>query len=287
MSETIMSKTVARRKRKFSVSSIFIYLFLSVASLLSLFPFYWMFVMATRPSAAYNSIPPVITPGNLLVENFQKVLEQIEFFKALGNTVLICTVVTLVVLMISSLAGFAFAKFKFPGKNILFVGILLTMVIPPQLGLIPQYYLISKAGLLDTLSGVMILFFLNPLGIFLMRQYVSEAVPDELIEASKLDGCSNFKIYRRIILPIILPAFATLGIIVFTAVWGEFLWQFTVLRDPEKYTIQVALASLNNTFKVDYGMLMSGVFWATVPLIIIFLFFNRLFIASITDGAVK
>lgn len=287
MSETVMSKAVERRKRKFSVSSIFIYLFLSIASLLSLFPFYWMFVMATRPSAAYNSIPPVITPGKMLVENFQKVLEQIEFFKAMGNTVIICTIVTLVVLIISSLAGFAFAKFRFPGKNILFVGILLTMVIPPQLGLIPQYYLISKAGLLDTLSGVMILFFLNPLGIFLMRQYVSEAVPDELIEAAKLDGCSNFKIYRRIVLPIILPAFATLGIIVFTAVWGEFLWQFTVLRDPEKYTIQVALASLNNTFKVDYGMLMSGVFWATVPLIVIFLLFNRLFIASITEGAVK
>ena len=287
MAETIMSKSVSRRKRKFSVSSFFIYGFLTLASLLSLFPFYWMFVMATRPSSAFSAVPPIITPGNLLVENFQKVLEQIEFFKALGNTVLICTVVTLVVLMISSLAGFAFAKFKFPGKNILFVGILLTMVIPPQLGLIPQYYLISKAGHLDTLSGVMILFFLNPLGIFLMRQYVSEAVPDELIEASKLDGCSNFRIYRSIVLPIILPAFATLGIIVFTAVWGEFLWQFTVLRDPEKYTIQVALASLNNTFKVDYGMLMSGVFWATVPLIIIFLFFNRLFIASITDGAVK
>ena len=287
MSETVITKPIERRKRRFSASSIFIYLFLSVASLLSLFPFYWMFVMATRPSAAYNSIPPVITPGKLLVENFQKVLEQIEFFKGMGNTIIICTVVTLVVLIISSLAGFAFAKFRFPGKNMLFICILLTMVIPPQLGLIPQYYLISKAGLLDTLSGVMVLFFLNPLGIFLMRQYVSEAVPDELIEASKLDGCSNFKIYRRIVLPIILPAFATLGIIVFTAVWGEFLWQFTVLRDPEKYTIQVALASLNNTFKVDYGMLMSGVFWATVPLIVIFLFFNRLFIASITEGAVK
>ncbi|GAA0289267.1 cellobiose transport system permease protein [Gracilibacillus halotolerans] len=287
MSETIMSKTVSRRKRKISASSIFIYAFLTLASLLSLFPFYWMFVMATRPSAAFSSVPPIVTPGGLLVENFQKVLEQIEFFKALGNTVIICTAVTLVVLLISSLAGFAFAKFKFPGKNLLFVGILLTMVIPPQLGLIPQYYLISQAGLLDTLSGVMILFFLNPLGIFLMRQYVSEAVPDELIEASKLDGCSNFRIYRSIVLPIILPAFATLGIIVFTAVWGEFLWQFTVLRDPEKYTIQVALASLNNTFKVDYGMLMSGVFWATVPLIIIFLCFNRLFIASITEGAVK
>ncbi|TXC91081.1 carbohydrate ABC transporter permease [Metabacillus litoralis] len=273
--------------KKLSLSKISIYLFLGLASLLSLFPFYWMFVMATSPSAAYNSIPPTLTPGNMLVENFQKVLGQINFFQSMWNTIILCTVVTLVVLIISSLAGFAFAKFKFPGKNAFFIAILLTMVIPPQLGLIPQYYLIANAGLLDTLQGVMILFFLNPLGIFLMRQYISESVPDELIEAAKLDGCSNFRIYRSIVLPIILPAFATLGIIVFTAVWGEFLWQFTVLRDPEMYTIQVALASLSNTFKVDFGMLLSGVFWATVPLIIIFLFFNRLFISSITDGAVK
>lgn len=274
-------------KKKFFSGKLFMYLFLAIASLLSLFPFYWMFVMATRPSSAYNSIPPTITPGNLLVDNFKKVLSQIDFFHAMWNSFVICAIVTIVVLIISSLAGFAFAKFKFPGRNALFVAILVTMIIPPQLGLIPQYFLISKAGLLDTLPGVMVLFFLNPLGIFLMRQYVSEAVPDELIEAAKLDGCSNFKIYRSIVLPIILPAFATLGIIVFTAVWGEFLWQFTVLRDPENYTIQVALANLSNTHNIDFGMIMSGVFWATAPLLIIFLLFNRLFISSITEGSVK
>jgi cellobiose transport system permease protein len=273
--------------KKISLSKLFIYLFLMLASLLSLFPFYWMFVMATSPSAAFNSIPPTMVPGNRMVENFQTVLEHIPFFQAMLNTFIICGVVTLVVLFISSLAGFAFAKFSFPGKNALFIAILLTMMIPPQLGLIPQYYLVSKLGLLDHLFAVMIVFFLNPLGIFLMRQYIRDAVPNELIEAAKLDGCSNFRIYRSMVLPIILPAFATLGIIVFTFVWGEFVWQFTVLRDPESYTIQVALASLNNMFKTDFGMLLSGVFWATVPLIIVFLFFNRLFISSITEGSVK
>ena len=223
----------------------------------------------------------------MLVENFKKVLNQIDFFGSMWNSFVLCLIVTIVVIIISSLAGFAFAKFNFPGKNIFFIAILLTMIIPPQLGLIPQYFLISKAGLLDTLPGVMILFFLNPLGIFLMRQYISKSVPDELIEAAKLDGCSNFRIYRSIVLPIILPAIATLGIIVFTAVWGEFLWQFTVLRDPENYTIQVALAQLSNTRNVDFGMIMSGVFWATVPLLVVFLLFNKLFISSITEGSVK
>ena len=282
-----MSDTVHKTRKKLSIGRILVYLFLFITSILSLFPFYWMFVMATRPSAAYNSIPPTLTPGNMLVENFKKVLSQIDFFGGMWNSFILCTVVTIVVLFISSLAGFAFAKFKFPGKNFLFVAILVTMIIPPQLGLIPQYFLIANANLLDTLPGVMILFFLNPLGIFLMRQYISGAVPDELIEAAKLDGCSNFRIYWRIVLPIVLPAFATLGIIVFTAVWGEFLWQFTILRDPENYTIQVALAQLSNTNNIDFGMILSGVFWATVPLLIIFLLFNRLFISSITDGAVK
>ena len=273
--------------RNFFGGKVLVYILLSIMSLLSIFPFYWMFVMATSPSSAFSSIPPTITPGNMLVENFKKVLNQIDFFGSMWNSFVLCLIVTIVVIIISSLAGFAFAKFDFPGKNIFFIAILLTMIIPPQLGLIPQYFLISKAGLLDTLPGVMILFFLNPLGIFLMRQYISKSVHNELIEAAKLDGCSNFRIYRSIVLPIILPAIATLGIIVFTAIWGEFLWQFTVLRDPENYTIQVALAQLSNTRNVDFGMIMSGVFWATVPLLVVFLLFNKLFISSITEGSVK
>lgn len=273
--------------KKWGIGRIGMYLFLAVISLFSLFPFYWMFVMSTSHSSAYNSIPPAMVPGDQLQENFQKVLDMIPFFQSMFNTLIVCLTVTIVVLFISSLAGFAFSKLKFPGKNILFFAILFTIVIPPQLGLIPQYLLVAKAGLLDHLFAAMVLFFLNPLGIFLMRQYVSESVPDELIEAARLDGCSIFRIYRSIVLPIILPAFATLGIIVFTSVWGEFLWQFTVLRDPESYTIQVALASLNNTFKVDFGMLLSGVFWATIPLLIVFLLFNKLFISSIAEGSVK
>ncbi len=276
-----------RSKNQSKAGTIPIYIILGITSIFSLFPFYWMFVMATQPSAAYNSIPPTLLPGGKLVENFQKVLDTIPFFQAMWNTILLCTVVTFAVLIISSLAGFAFAKFQFPGKNFLFILILLTMVIPPQLGLIPQFYLVSQLGWLDTLMGAGILFLLNPLGIFLMRQYISESVPDELMEAAKLDGCSNFRIYWSIVLPIIKPAFATLGIIVFTLVWGEFLWQFTVLRDPSSYTLQVALASLNNAFRVDFGMLLSGVFWATVPLIIIFLIFNKWFISSITEGSIK
>lgn len=274
-------------KRDMKIGKLLMYLLLIVASFISVFPFYWMFVMATNPSAAYNSIPPALLPGSRLVENFQSVLEKTPFFGAMWNSFVVCLVVTAGVLFISALAGFAFAKFNFKGKNVLFLLILLSMVIPPQLGLIPQYYLVAKFGMLDTLTGAMIVFFLNPLGIFLMRQYIGRSVPDELIESAKIDGCSNIRIFFNIVVPIILPAFATLGIIVFTATWGEFLWQFTVLRDPAVYTIQVALSSLNTTSNIDFGMLLSGVFWATVPLIIVFLIFNKFFISSITEGSIK
>lgn len=180
-----MSREVGTKK--WGIGRLAIYLFLTVISFFSIFPFYWMFVMATSPSSAYNSIPPTVIPGDQLVANFKKVLEMIPFFQSMVNTLIVCLVVTIVVLFISSLAGFAFAKFKFPGKNVLFFSILFTIVIPPQLGLIPQYLLVAKAGLLDHLFAAMVLFFLNPLGIFLMRQYVNQSVPDELIEAAKLD----------------------------------------------------------------------------------------------------
>jgi cellobiose transport system permease protein len=128
---------------------------------------------------------------------------------------------------------------------------------------------------------------MNAFGIFWMRQYISSSVPDELIEAARIDGCSNFRIYWNIIVPVILPAFATLGIIVFMAIWGDYLWPLVVLQDQSTHTIQVALRSLMDDRVRDYGMILSGTFWATVPLIVVFLLFNRLFIKSITDGAVK
>ncbi len=120
-----------------------------------------------------------------------------------------------------------------------------------------------------------------------MRQYIQDAVPDELIEAAKMDGCSTFRIYWNIVAPTVLPAFATLGIIVFMQAWNDFLWPLTVLREPSMHTLQVALRTLNDARQMDYGMIMSGTFWATVPLIVIFLMFNKLFIQSLSEGAVK
>ncbi|MCR6108484.1 carbohydrate ABC transporter permease [Salipaludibacillus agaradhaerens] len=272
---------------KLSPKKMLVYLFLTLGSITSLFPFYYMLVMATRQNREINQVPPPFTPGSDLVSNFQKVLDNIDFFGAIWNTFFVASSVTIGTLFLCSLAGYTFSKLEFKGKTILFTMILVTMMVPPQLGLIPQYYIITTLGWLNDFRAIIIPGLINAFGIFWMRQYMKESVPYEIIESAKIDGCSNFRIYWNIVVPMCLPAFATLGIIVFMHVWNDFLWPLVVLRDPSVHTIQVALRALNDARLLDYGMIMSGTFWATVPLIVVFLLFNRLFIESLSEGAVK
>lgn len=276
-----------KQKKKFSASKAFVYALLAIASFLSIFPLYWMFVMATNHNSAINSVPPAFIPGAELVTNFTNVLNTIDFFGAMWNSFVVSSVTTVGVLFLCSLAGFAFAKFDFKGKNVLFVAILVTMMIPPQLGLIPQYFIITQFGWLNDLKAIIVPGLIDAFGIFWMRQYISSNLPDELVDAAKIDGCSNFRVYWNIAVPVIIPAFATLAIIKFMYVWNDFLWPLVVLRDQSSHTIQVALRLLIDNYVRDNGMILSGTFWATVPLIVIFLLLNRLFIQSLTEGAVK
>ncbi|MRX73267.1 ABC transporter permease subunit [Bacillus lacus] len=274
-------------KKSLLISKTFLYSILAIAALLSIFPFYWMFVMATNTNEVINRIPPAVFPGEALVSNFTKVVNTIDFFGAMWNSFVVSSITTIGVLFLCSLAGFAFAKLEFKGKNILFVAILVTMMIPPQLGLIPQYIIITKLNWLNDLKAIIIPGLIDAFGIFWMRQYISSNVPDEIVDAAKIDGCSIFRVYWNITVPIIIPAFATLAIIKFMYMWNDFLWPLVVLRETETHTIQVALRGLIDNYVRDNGMILSGTFWATVPLVIIFLLLNRLFISSLTEGAVK
>ncbi|MGN8647405.1 carbohydrate ABC transporter permease [Gracilibacillus sp. HCP3S3_G5_1] len=279
--------TQASMKAKNTTAKGFIYVILAAAAVLSIFPFYWMFVMATNHNSVINNVPPAFIPGAELVTNFKNVINTIEFFGAMWNSFLVSTITTIGVLFLCSLAGYAFAKLRFKGRNFLFIAILVTMMIPPQLGLIPQYFIITKLDWLNDLKAIIFPGLIDAFGIFWMRQYISSNVPDELVDAAKIDGCSNFRVYWNIAVPVIIPAFATLAIIRFMYIWNDFLWPLVVLREESSYTIQVALRGLIDNYVRDNGMIMSGTFWATVPLIIIFLLLNRLFISSLTEGAVK
>ncbi|MFB4161019.1 carbohydrate ABC transporter permease [Geomicrobium sp. JSM 1781026] len=264
-----------------------VYTLLIIVSLLSIFPIYWMFVMATNPNHVINSIPPVLIPGPEVMTNFENVLSNIPFFRNLLNSFFVASTITIGVIFLCSLAGFAFAKLQFPGRRSLFLIVLATMMIPPVLGVIPLYYLITNFGWLNDYRALIFPGLINAFGIFWMRQYIYSAVHDEIVEAARIDGCSNWRMYWNIVIPMVYPAFATLGIIVFMQIWGDFMWPLIALQDTSMYTLQVALSVLESDRSRDYGMIMSGTFWATVPLIVVFLIFNRLFIRSITDGALK
>ncbi|MEK3731999.1 MULTISPECIES: carbohydrate ABC transporter permease [Paenibacillus] len=286
-----MSSLALRRKKPDEpgiISRILFYFFLVLGALISIFPFYWMFVVATNGKDAAFQIPPLLTPGLEFFNNFARVLERTDFFRALLNSVVVSTSVTLSVVFLCTLAGYAFAKYEFPLKKTLFVFVIATMLVPVQLGVLPQYVIMAKLQWIDSYKALIVPAMVNAFGIFWMRQYIASAVHSELIEAGRIDGGGHFRIFWNIAIPVVTPAMATLGILNFMNVWNDFFWPLVVLKNRENYTIQIALQQLfTNKDGLDYGMIMSATFTATLPLLIVFLLFSRWVIAGLTSGAIK
>ncbi|WP_082393987.1 carbohydrate ABC transporter permease [Bacillus sp. JCM 19034] len=258
-----------------------------MSTLISIFPFYWMFVIGSNTTNAVNKFPPAVLPGANFKENAMQVFDRIDFFRALFNSFTISTTVTISVLFFCALAGFAFAKLQFKGRDAAFVLLLATMMVPPQLSLIPNFMIVSSLGWVDTLQAVIVPGMVTAFGVFWMRQYISTSVPFDLVEAARIDGCSNFRTFWSIILPTVKPGLATLGIFTFMGTWNDFLWPLVVLKDRSMHTIQIALRTLNDVYYTDYSMILAGTFMATIPILIVFLIFNKQFISGITEGAVK
>lgn len=270
------------------ITKVLYYVFLITGAIISVFPFYWMFVIGSNGRGAATRIPPVVTIGDQFVENFQRALSKTEFWTAILNSVMISSAVTLSVLLFCSLAGYAFAKYEFKFKRTLFIFVLGTLFVPAQLSVLPTYVIMAKLGWIDTYYAVIVPAMVNAFGIFWMRQYISSAVNSELLEAGRIDGAGHLHIFSKIVVPIITPAYATLGIFTFMNTWNDFFWPFVVLKDRSHYTIQIALQQLFHTRDgLDYGMILSATFMATLPLLIVFLLFSRWFIAGLTSGAVK
>lgn len=270
------------------IPKLFFYLFLIIGALVSIFPFYWMFVVATNDKDAAFQIPPLLIPGGEFFDNFSRVLERTDFFRAMLNSLVVASSVTVSVVFLCTLAGFAFAKYEFPLKKTLFVFVIATMLVPAQLGVLPQYVIMAKLHWIDTYKALIVPAMVNAFGIFWMRQYISSAVHSELLEAGRIDGGGHFRIFWNIALPVVTPAMATLGILNFMNVWNDFFWPLVVLKNREHYTIQLALQQLfTNKDGLDFGMIMSATFTATLPLLIVFLLFSRWVIAGLTSGAIK
>jgi cellobiose transport system permease protein len=261
---------------------------LTLVTALSAFPLYFMVVMASRPNSDITSVPPPLTPGGELFHNIDRVLTNpdITFTKAVVNSVLVSTVCTISVVLFCSLAGFAFAKLRFVGRQPLLAFVLLTMMVPIQLGLIPLYMLMTKLHLAGTLPAVTLPFLVSGFGVFLMRQFVVQALPDELLEAARLDGASIVQTFWYVVLPVLRPAAAVLALLTFMERWNDFLWPYLVL-DLDHPTVQVALSRLAGGYYTDQALIMAGTLLGVLPLLVVFILFGRQIVGGIMEGGIK
>jgi cellobiose transport system permease protein len=263
------------------------HLLLLIGLVISVFPFYWMIVMATNTTSDIYRVPPKIIFGGQLLVNMSKVLQSIDFFRNFLNTLLVASVVTVLVLFFCSIAGFTFAKFEFPGKNVLFGILLATLILPSAGSLVASFVIMADLGWIGTFLPLIIPGMVSAFGIFWMRQYSLSAIHSDLIDAGRIDGCGHLRLYWDVALPALRPALGFLGILTFISTWNDYLWPLIVLNDSRLYTLQVALSSLNGIYTTDYSMVMTGTLMATIPLIIVFFFGARQFIANISAGALK
>ncbi len=281
---------VRRRRRRVRnrKASPLTYLVLVFVVLASIGPLYYMLVMASRPNSDITSNPPPLTPGDQLGENVTRVFDNpdVVFAQALLNSLMVSAVATLTVVTLSSLAGFAFAKLRFRGKNIFLLAVIGTMMVPVQLGLVPLYMLMGWLGLAGSLWSAVLPFLVTGFGVFFMRQYVSQAIPDELIEAARVDGASTFRIFAQVVFPALRPAVAVLGLLTFMERWNDFMWPYLTLA-PENPTVQVALSRLSGGYYTDQALVMAGTLLATVPLVLVFILFGRRIVGGIMEGGLK
>ncbi|MEU0180860.1 carbohydrate ABC transporter permease [Streptomyces sp. NPDC001902] len=278
---------MTRTARSLRPKGLTAHLVLIVAVLVSVFPFYWTIVMATNTTRDIYRTPPKVSFGPHLLDNVRTVLDSIDFFGSMLNTLAVACVSTVLVLLVDSIAAFAFAKFDFPGRRWLFGVLLVFMMLPLQLAIIPQYLIMMHLGWLGTLKALIPPALANAFGIFWLRQYVSGGVPDELLDAARMDGCGFLRQYWHVVLPMIRPALAFLGIYAFVNAWNDYVWPLIALVNPEHITLQVALAQLNVGRSTDYSVVMAAVLIASAPLVLVFALFARGFIAGATEGAVR
>jgi cellobiose transport system permease protein len=211
----------------------------------------------------------------------------VPFGTALVNSFLVASVVTASVVLFATLAGFAFAKLRFRAKNVFLLLVVATMMVPTQLGIIPLYLMMIELEWTDTLAAVIAPALVQAFGVFFMTQYLSEAVPDELIEAARADGCSTHRIFWHVILPIARPGASVLGMLTFLAAWNDYLWPLVVLSSPENQTTQVALSSLRAGYVQDHSLALTGTLLGTVPLVVVFGLLGKQIISGIMQGALK
>lgn len=273
--------------KKLTFKKLLLYAILILVALVMLLPFYMMFVMSTLKTNEIYEFPPHMWFGTNLVNNFQNMLAQVDILRAFANSLIVTCSYTFLCLLFCSMGGYAFATYDFPGKKKLFAILLGTMMIPFTAGIIPWFIMMSKIHWINTFWALIIPGCANAFGIFWMRQYCQNNVPISLRDAAKIDGCSEWTIFFRVISPILIPAYSALGIMQFVNVWNDFMQPLLVLRDAKMYTLSLALKSMVSDRGNDYGAIMLASTCAVLPLLVVFLGASKFFMSGLTAGAVK
>jgi multiple sugar transport system permease protein len=276
---------------KLRKSHILLIALLAVGAVLSLFPVFWMFYTSFNPAEKLGAMlmgseRPDFLHADLTLLNYARIFANAPIGRWTLNSFVICSVITFGQLLFDSMAGYAFARKRFPGRRFLFWLVIGTMMVPVHILIVPLYIMMVKLHLVDTLWAAILPGLAGPFGIFFMRQYML-TIPTALEEAARIDGCSELQIFFRIILPISAPALGVLAIFLFISNWNSFLWPLLVLNSSDSFTLTVGLATLQDKHALDYGLLMAGAVVASLPMFGVFLLFQRMFIRGMRMGALK
>jgi len=263
------------------------YVVIVVGAISFLFPFMWMVSTSLKTDQDVFTWPPRLVPQPVRFQNYVDAWNSAPYARFFFNSAFIALAVTLANLFFSSLAGYAFAKYQFPGKQWIFIALLCTMMIPFQVTMIPVFVILSKLHWVDTYWGLIIPFTAGAFGIFLMRQFLS-TIPDDLIDAARIDGCSEFRTFLTIVLPLSKPALSALGIFVFMASWNGFIWPFIIVKSTEMKTLPLAVADLaEGLYVMSWPLMMAGACFVVLPAIVVFLLFQKNFVEGITLTGIK
>jgi ABC-type glycerol-3-phosphate transport system permease component len=278
--------SLARQRRFRKIGQGILSTLFTVAALIFMLPFFLMLSSAFKTSAEILRVPPTFIPENPSISSFRTVLTEAPYERWFLNSVVVSFSITALVLFTCSLAGYIFAKFEFPGRNLFFVLLLLTMMVPFPVLLIPSFLVVEKLGLINSLWALIVPAMVSAFGIFLMRQFIA-GIPNDLIEAARLDGASEWTIYARIVIPLARPPMAALGIFTFLAAWNDYLWPLIVINDLEKSTLPLALTFFNSQHAQRYDLVMAAAAMAVIPVIIVFVIFQRQIVNALVLAGLK
>jgi multiple sugar transport system permease protein len=276
----------ASRAGQIRAARLALYIALVVFGILSLLPLVWMVSASFMATGEATTFPPPFLPHHPTLAHYEDLFGRLALGRYALNSALVATVTTFASLAINSSAGYAFAKLRFRGRDATFRALTAGLAIPVQVAMLPLFLLIKAMGLVNTYGGVIIPGLASIFGIFLVRQYAL-AIPDDLLDAARIDGASEWRVFRSVVIPTIQPILATLALWTFLATWNDFMWPLIVLSDDRRYTLPVALAGLVGEHAQDVELMMAGAVITVLPVLVLFLFLQRYFVEGVTEGSVK